>query len=102
MWRCRNIAKEKFYAGNRPINIWDVNVDNIVILKLIKTKTNSKNLIGYLDKTIRPLLLIMPKMSRYFKTFKVKEGHNKLMFFRIDDEKLLQKDKGIWTKIEDF
>ena len=44
----------------------------------------------------------MPKMSRYFKTFKVKEGHNKLMFFSIDDEKLLQKDKGIWTKIEDF
>ena len=102
MWRCRNIAKEKFYAGNKPINIWDVNVDNIVILKLVKTKTNSKNLIGYLDKTIRPLLLIMPKMSRYFKTFKVKEVHNMLMFFRIDDEKLLQKDKGIWTKIEDF
>ena len=102
MWRCRNIAKEKFYAGNRPINIWDVNVDNIVILKLVKTKTNSKNLIGYLDKTIRPLLLIMPKMSRYFKTFKVKEVHNILMFFLIDDEKLLQKDKGIWTKIQDF
>ena len=87
---------------NKSIKIWDVNVDNIVILKLVKTKTNSKNLIGYLDKTIRPLLLIMPKMSRYFKTFKVKEGHNKLMFFSIDDEKLLQKDKGIWTKIEDF
>ena len=102
MWRGRNISKEKFYAGNRPINIWDVNVDNIVILKLVKTKTNSKNLIGYLDKTIRPLLLIMPKMSRYLKTFKVKEGHNKLMFFSINDEKLLQKDKGIWTKIEDF
>ena len=87
---------------NKSIKIWDVNVDNIVILKLVKTKTNSKNLIGYLDKTIRPLLLIMPKMSRYFKTFKVKEVHNILMFFRIDDEKLLQKDKGIWTKIQDF
>ena len=24
-------AKEKFYAEKRPINIWDVNADNIVI-----------------------------------------------------------------------
>ena len=42
------IAKEKFYAAKKPINIWDVNVDNIVISKLIKTKINSKYLIGYL------------------------------------------------------
>ena len=36
---------------------------NIVISKLVKTKTNSKYFIGYLDKVIRPLVLIMPKMS---------------------------------------
>ena len=29
---------------------------------LVKTKTNSKKLIGYLDKAIRPLVLIMPKI----------------------------------------
>ena len=62
----REIAKEKFYAANRPIQIWDVTVDNIVISKLFETKTNSKYLIGNLDKTIRPLVLIMPKMSGYF------------------------------------
>ena len=61
------------------------------ISKLVKTKTNSKYLIGYLDKAIRPLVLIMPKMSGYVKTFKVKEVDNKLMSFRIDDEKLLEK-----------
>ena len=37
----------------------------------------------------------MPKMSGYVKTFKVKDGdknkNNKLMSFRIDDEKLLEK-----------
>ena len=44
-------------------------------------------MIGYLDKAIRPLVLIMPKMSGYVKTFKVKEGNNKLMSFRIDNEK---------------
>ena len=37
------IVKEKFYAAQKPIKIWDANVDNIVISKI---KTN-------LDKTIR-------------------------------------------------
>ena len=59
------------------MKIWDVNVDNIVFLKLVKTKTNSKYLIGYLVKAIRPLVLIMSKMIGYVKTFKVKEGNNK-------------------------
>ena len=59
-------------------------------------------MIGYSDKTIRPLVLVMPKMSGYVKTFKVKEGNNKLMSFRIDDEKLLEKYKAIRIKIEDL
>ena len=95
----REIAKEKFYAAKRPIKVCDVNVDNIAMSKLVKMNTDSKHLIGYLDKTIRPLVLIMPKMSGYLKTFKVRKGKNKLMFFRIDDEKLLEKYKAIWTKI---
>ena len=45
-------------------------------------------------------------MSGYVKTFKVKDEdkdkHNKLMSFRIDNEKLLEKYKAIWTKIEDL
>ena len=73
----RETAKEKFYAAKRPIKVCDVNVDNIVISKLVKTKTNSKYSIGYLDKTMRLLVLIMPKMSGYFQTFKVKERNDK-------------------------
>ena len=46
-------------------------------------------MIRSLDKAI--LVLIMPKMSGYVKTFKVKDGdkdkNNNLMFFRIDDQK---------------
>ena len=57
---------------------------------------------GYLDNNIRSLVLIMPKMSGYVKTFKVEGKNNKLMFFRIDDEKLLEKYKAISTKIEDL
>ena len=44
----------------------------------------------------------MPKMGEYVKTFKVKEEGNKLMRFRIGDEKLLEKFKAIWNKIDDL
>ena len=57
-------------------------------------------MIGHLNKTIRLLDLIMPKMSGYVKTLKVKEGNNKLIIFRIDDEKLLERYTTIWSKIE--
>ena len=83
----------------------DVNVDNIVISKLVKTKTDSKYLIGYLDKSVKPLVLIMPKMSGDVKTFNMKDrdnDKNKLMPFRIDDKKLFGKYKAIWNKIEDL
>ena len=42
-------AKEKFYGAKKPISIWDVNNNNIVISKFVETKTNSKYLIGYLE-----------------------------------------------------
>ena len=73
----------------RPINIWDVDVYNTVISKLVKTKTNSKHLIGYLGNVIRPLVLVLPKTSGYVKTFRIKQRdrvkNNKLMDIRIDD-----------------
>ena len=63
----REIAKERFYAVQRPIKNRDVNVDNIVISKLVKTINSSKYLIGYLDKAIRLLFLIMLKVGKYVK-----------------------------------
>ena len=58
----------------KPIKIWDVNVDNIVISKLIEAKTNSKYLIGIkFDKAIRPLVLIMPKMMGMLRHLKWKK-----------------------------
>ena len=48
----------------------------------------------------------MPKTSGYVKTFKVKEGdkdeNNKIISFRKDDQKLLEKYKAIWNKIENL
>ena len=73
----KKIAKEKFFCCKNCIKIWDVNVDNIVISKLVETKANSKYLIGIkFDKSIRPLVLIMSKISGWFKTFEVEERDN--------------------------
>ena len=88
------VTKEKLYAAKKTIKNLDVNVDNIIISKLVKIKANSKYLIWYLDKPIRPLVLIMPKTSGYVKTFKVnkrdKSKNNNLMSFCIDDEKIFE------------
>ena len=59
----------------KPIKNWNVNVDNKIISKLVETKNNSKYLIEYLDEVIRPLAVILPKMSN--NTFKDKGGDNK-------------------------
>ena len=79
------VAKEKFYGAKKPIKIWNVDVNNIVISKLVETNTNSKYLIGYLDKVIKPLVLILPKMSGNAKTFRVKDEdkNNKFRCFRV-------------------
>ena len=59
-----------------------------------------------LDKVVRSLVWIMPKINRYVKTLKVKDGdkdrNNTLTPFCRHDERLLEKYKAIWIKIEDL
>ena len=50
----------------------DVNVQNIDVSKLIETTKNFKYFVGYLDDDIRPLVLILPKMSGLVKIIKFK------------------------------
>ena len=95
-----NIAKETFYIARNPITISDVNIDSIVISKLIETKTNFKYLIAYLDKVVRPSVLVLSKISEYVKKFKVKDKNNNLMSFHIDDESIRIKYKAIWIKLK--
>ena len=63
-------------------------------------------MIGYLDQAIRPLSLIMPKMSGYENTFKIKDGskdkNNKWMSFCVNDGNLLENYKAILTMTEDL
>ena len=57
----KKIERETFYAAKESIQTLNVNIDDIVISKLGKTKTNPKYLIGCSNKALRPLVLIMPK-----------------------------------------
>ena len=63
MWRFgeTKIVKQEFYGAKKKekkkktMKIWDVDVNKIVISKLVETKINSTYLIGYLDKVINCL-----------------------------------------------
>ena len=55
------IIQKKNVIVQKNSEYLDVNVDNIVVSKLIETNNNSKYLIGYLDEVIKPLLLILSK-----------------------------------------
>ena len=63
-------------------------------------------MIRYLDKVIRPLVLVFPKTSGYVKTFKIKDKdkdkNNKLMFFRVDDGKLLEKLRPFGLRLKTY
>ena len=69
------------------------------MLLIYLSKNQSYYLIAQLYKIIRTLVWVLPKMSGFVKTFKLKDGdknkHNETMFFRIDVEKLLEKYKTI-------
>ena len=57
-------------------------------------------MLRYLDEVIRPLILILPKMIEYVKTFK--EKNNQLMALRVGDKNLIETYKTIWANSEDL
>ena len=56
-------------------------------------------MVGYLIEAIRPLVLVLPKVIGYVKTF---EDNYNLTFFCIDDDNLLKTYETIWTKVKDL
>ena len=63
-------------------------------------------MIGYLDKVLRPINLILPKTSGHIKTFTVTDGNKdkniELMFFHMDDEKLLENIKLFGLRLKSY
>ena len=87
-------------------NLYKFRMLILIIYLFQNTKPNSKYLIGCLEKFIKSLVLILPKKRGYVKTFRAKDGdkdkNNKLMSFHTDHQKLFEKSKSTWTKIEDL
>ena len=82
----------------RKTNICNVDINNIVAWNFIETNNNFKFLIEYLDEVIKPLVLILPKLSRYTKKKNKDKGgnrKNKLLSLCVDVENLLEKSKRL-------
>ena len=80
----------------KPINIWNVDINHILLLESVEIKKRFKCMIGYLHDVTRPLILLISEVSIYVTDF----DENKLMSFRTDDDKVWEKSQNIWNKIE--
>ena len=105
------MANEEIYVAKKSTKIWNVDVDNIVISKLIKTSNIFKCFIGYIDDVVRPLVLILTKTGLWnanvysFKDkgsnrYKENNKINKLIPFCIDGDKVLKSIKPSGLKFK--
>ena len=84
------VNKKEFHISKQPISYELVNVDQISISDIFKhSDTGFKYFIGCKDDNIiRPLCIILPKMSGFIKSFD-KGGKN--MSLMIEDDSVLFK-----------
>ena len=57
-----------------------------------------KYFIGYNDDVIRPLYIKLPQLIDYVKHF----DSNKIMSFKVSDNKLLEKYNKIWERVSNL
>lgn len=94
-----NVNAISILPCKKTIKTWDVDVDNMVNLWINWNKNDPKYLLRCLDEVISPLVLILPKMCGYVRIAKDKDEdkeknkNNILMSFRINSDKLLEKNK---------
>ena len=85
----KNINKSNFYKNKKIFNIYDLDVNKILVSKKESygTRNSFKYLIGYNDDGVfRPLCIKLPQMIGYVKNF----DSNKTMSFKVSDNKLLK------------
>ena len=61
------ITNENFIQQKKTINVYDVIIENVTISKLVKTEADTKYLIQYLDRFLKPLVLKWVGMLRQVK-----------------------------------
>ena len=92
------LLKKEFHPSKQAIALNLVKTNKIVVSDKFKHSDDSaKYVIGYLhnDDIIRPLRIILPKMSRYIKYF---DNGGKNMSFKFEDESVYLKHTKIWNK----
>ena len=92
------LNKKEFHKSKEPIDLFSVNVDQIVVSDKFKHNNERfKHFIGYQDGPIKPLCIILPQMSGYIKCFE--NGSKNMSFFIKDDEVWDEYDK-VWDVIK--
>ena len=81
------LNKKEFHKSEEPIDLFSVNVDQIVVSG--KFKHNNKVFKHFISnqkgETVKPLCIILPQMSGYIKYF---ENGGKNMSFLINDNEV--------------
>ena len=93
------LNKEESQRSKEPINLFSVNIDQIVVSDKFKhNKKVFRHFIGYPeDEIVKPLCIILPQMSGYIKYF---ENGGKNMSFFIKDDEVWDKYDKIWDVIK--
>ena len=104
----KKINKSNFYKNKKLFNIYDLDVNKILVSKKESygTKNSLKYFIGYDDDddddddddVIRQLCIKLPQMIGYVKHF----DSNKTMSSKVIDNKLLKKYNKIWERVSSF
>ena len=94
------LNKKEFHKSKEPIDLFSVNVDQIVVSDKFKHNSESfKHFIGYQKgEIVKPLCIILSQMNGYIKYF---ENRGKNMFFFIKDDEVRDKYDKIWDVIKD-
>ena len=93
------LKKKEFHKLKESIDLFSVNVDQIVVSDKFKHNDESfKHFIGYLKgEIIKPLCIILPQMSGYIKYF---ENGSTNMSFLIKDHEVWDKYDKVWDVIK--
>ena len=75
------LNKKEFHSSKEPIDLFSVNVDQIVVSDKFKHNNKVlKHFIGYQKgEIVKPLCIILPQMSGYIRYFK--NGSKNMSFF---------------------
>ena len=99
------VNKKEFHKFKQPIDLYLMNVDQIVVSDKFKHNDDSillvtKKALNRLCKLliVKPVCIILPQMSGYIKYF---ENGGKNMSFLIKDDDVLDKYNEIWDKIKE-